>query len=318
MEIFNPHANFDFIGKKNVFIAFSIFLVIGSLISIFKPGLKFGIDFSGGTEVQIQFNKSIDSAEVRKILNDSGFKDSSVQHLGVAGSQEFLIRLEQTSGNLKSLQDDVAKTFTKSQGEGSFNIKKIEMVGPRVGADLKRRGAWALFYSLIGILIYVALRFDYRFAPGGVVALLHDAIIPLGVFAVLGKKFDLTILAAILTIIGYSINDTIVIFDRIRELMKTYPGMDIVAIINNIQYTPIVIFFICSNAYLHFSHHLVSIVLFHILRYTYICEFTRYYFFYFHIIDVLILIDMSPNLMILFLDILHIYLFKTLIRNTIY
>ncbi|HBQ21232.1 MAG: protein-export membrane protein SecF [Deltaproteobacteria bacterium GWA2_38_16] len=232
MEIFNPHANFDFIGKKNVFIAFSIFLVIGSLISIFKPGLKFGIDFSGGTEVQIQFNKSIDSAEVRKILNDSGFKDSSVQHLGVAGSQEFLIRLEQTSGNLKSLQDDVAKTFTKSQGEGSFNIKKIEMVGPRVGADLKRRGAWALFYSLIGILIYVALRFDYRFAPGGVVALLHDAIIPLGVFAVLGKKFDLTILAAILTIIGYSINDTIVIFDRIRELMKTYPGMDIVAIVN--------------------------------------------------------------------------------------
>ena len=127
MEIFNPHANFDFIGKKNVFIAFSIFLVIGSLISIFKPGLKFGIDFSGGTEVQIQFNKSIDSAEVRKILNDSGFKDSSVQHLGVAGSQEFLIRLEQTSGNLKSLQDDVAKTFTKSQGEGSFNIKKIEV-----------------------------------------------------------------------------------------------------------------------------------------------------------------------------------------------
>ena len=232
MEIFNPHANFDFIGKKNVFIAFSIFLVIGSLISIFKPGLKFGIDFSGGTEVQIQFNKSIDSAEVRKILNDSGFKDSSVQHLGVAGSQEFLIRLEQTSGNLKSLQDDVAKTFTKSQGEGSFNIKKIEMVGPRVGADLKRRGAWALFYSLIGILIYVALRFDYRFAPGGVVALLHDAIIPLGVFAVLGKKFDLTILAAILTIIGYSINDTIVIFYRIRELMKTYPGMDIVAIVN--------------------------------------------------------------------------------------
>ena len=232
MEIFNPHANFDFIGKKNVFIAFSIFLVIGSLISIFKPGLKFGIDFSGGTEVQIQFNKSIDSAEVRKILNDSGFKDSSVQHLGVAGSQEFLIRLEQTSGNLKSLQDDVAKTFTKSQGEGSFNIKKIEMVGPRVGADLKRRGAWALFYSLIGILIYVALRFDYRFAPGGVVALLHDAINPLGVFAVLGKKFDLTILAAILTIIGYSINDTIVIFDRIRELMKTYPGMDIVAIVN--------------------------------------------------------------------------------------
>ena len=232
MEFFNPHANYDFIGKKNIFIALSVILVVGSLIAIFKPGLQFGIDFAGGTEVQISFKDKTETSEVRKILTDNGFKDSSVQHLGVEGSGEYLIRLEQSSGSVASLSGQIAGIFSKIKGEGSFEVKKIEMVGPRVCADLKKRGAWALFYALIGILIYVALRFDYRFAPGGVIALIHDSIIPLGVFALLGRKFDLTILAAILTIIGYSINDTIVLFDRIRELMKTHPGMDIVAIVN--------------------------------------------------------------------------------------
>ncbi len=232
MEFFSSHANFDFVGKQKFFISISITLVIFSLIAVFKPGLKFGIDFSGGTEVQIHFNQVITSAEVRKILNDAGFKDSSVQHLGSETTGEYLIRLEQTSGNLKTLSDEVANTFAKVKGQGTFEIKKIEMVGPKVGADLKRRGAWALIYSFLGILIYVALRFDYRFSPGGVIALMHDSIIPLGVFALLGKKFDLTILAAILTIIGYSINDTIVVFDRIRENMKMHPTMNIAAIVN--------------------------------------------------------------------------------------
>ncbi len=202
MEFFNPNSNYDFIGKKNIFIALSIILVVGSLIAIFKPGLKFGIDFAGGTEVQIFFKDKVETSEVRKILTDSGFKDSSVQHLGVEGSGEYLVRLEQSSGSATSLSAQIASAFSKVKGEGSFEIKKIEMVGPRVGADLKKRGAWALFYSLLGILIYVSLRFDYRFAPGGVIALMHDSIIPLGVVALLGRKFDLTILAAILTIIG--------------------------------------------------------------------------------------------------------------------
>ena len=232
MEFFNPNTNYNFIGKKNIFIFISTVAVVGSLIAIFKPGLQFGIDFAGGTEVQVFFKDKVETSEVRKILADGGFKDSSVQHLGTEGSGEYLVRLEQSSGNVTSLSGQIAGMLSKAKGEGSFEIKKIEMVGPRVGADLKKRGAWALFYSLLGILIYVALRFDYRFAPGGVIALMHDSIIPLGVFALLGRKFDLTILAAILTIIGYSINDTIVLFDRIREIMKAHPGMDIVAIIN--------------------------------------------------------------------------------------
>src|SRR3989338_6256413 len=232
MEFFNPNTNYNFIGKKNIFIFISTVAVVGSLIAIFKPGLQFGIDFAGGTEVQVFFKDKVETSEVRKILADGGFKDSSVKHLGTEGSGEYLVRLEQSSGNVTSSSGQIASMFSKTKGEGSFEIKKIEMVGPRVGTDLKKRGAWALFYSLLGIFNYVGFWFDFWFCPGGVIALMHDSIIPLGVFALLGRKFDLTILAAILTIIGYSINDTIVLFDRIREIMKAHPGMDIVAIIN--------------------------------------------------------------------------------------
>lgn len=232
MEFFNPNNNFDFIGRKNLFVSLSVIAVILSLFFLFKPGLKFGIDFAGGTEVQVKFFQKTETAELRKILEESGFKDSSVQLLGNQQDFEYLIRLEQSSENVKSLTEQIAQSLTKAKGEKSFEVKKIEMVGPKVGWDLKKRGMWAFFYSILGILIYVTLRFDYRFAPGGVIALVHDSLIPLGVFALLGKKFDLTILAAILTIIGFSINDTIVLFDRIREVMRNQPTLNIVNIVN--------------------------------------------------------------------------------------
>lgn len=233
MQWIKPDTNFDFVGTRYYFISISVALILLSFVMFFTRGLKMGIDFAGGSEVHIRFHQKMDSSEVRKILSEGGFKEASVQNFGVEGSGEFLIHLEQTSETLKTLSDDITKLFVKTKGEGSFEMQKIEMVGPKVGADLKKRGAWALFYALLGILIYVALRFDYRYSPGGVIALIHDVIITLGAFALLGKKFDLTILAAVLTIIGYSINDTIVIFDRIREVLKAHGGgMDIKTVIN--------------------------------------------------------------------------------------
>lgn len=232
MEFLKKETHFDFMGKRNLFIWISVASIIFSFIVFLTQGLKFGIDFAGGTEIRVKFLKPIDSARIRKLLTDAEYRDSSVQHFGKEESGEYLVRLEGSGGNFQSVTEKLVSLFSTAVGQGNVQVEKVEIVGPRVGGDLKRRGAWALFYALLGILIYVAIRFDYRFSPGGVVALVHDVIISLGVFAFFGKRFDLTILAAVLTIIGYSINDTIVIFDRIRENIKKHQGMDIPAVIN--------------------------------------------------------------------------------------
>ena len=232
MEFLRPNLNFDFIGKKWPFIGLSLAVIAFSFVVFATMGLKLGIDFAGGTEVYIKFKDPISSADVRKLLSDHDLKDASVQNFGKEGSYEYLIRLEKSSDSLSSVSKDIENLFTQIKGKDSFVIEKVEMVGPKVGNDLKKRAAWAMFYALLGILVYVAVRFDYRFSPGGVVALIHDVIVTMGIFAFLGKKFDLTILAAVLTIVGYSINDTIVIFDRIRENIKKFQGMDIVEVTN--------------------------------------------------------------------------------------
>ena len=232
MQFLKKTPNIDFLGNQFILVGISVVMILFSIGVFLTKGLQFGIDFAGGTEFNIRFHKDISSAELRKLLSDQGFKDLTVQHFGSEGKREYLIRLEKTTADLKMVTKDIEGVFEKTLGAQTFEIRKVEMVGPKVGDDLKKRGVWALFYSLLGILIYVALRFDYRYSPGGVVALIHDVIIALGVFAFLGKKFDLTILAAVLTIVGYSINDTIVIFDRIRDNFKKYQGMDAKSVIN--------------------------------------------------------------------------------------
>lgn len=232
MEFFKPGIMVDFMGSKRMWITISLVLCGISLVSLFTPGLKFGTDFAGGTEFQVLFKESIDSAGVRQLMEAGGYKDSSVQNFGREDSGEFLIHIEQSSESLETVTQNMTNYLTTKKGQGNFEIKKVDMVGPKVGADLKKRGVWAVIYALLGIFVYVALRFDYRFSPGGIIALMHDILITLGAFALLGKKFDLTILAGILTIAGYSINDTIVVFDRIREQMKLHQGMDIIHMIN--------------------------------------------------------------------------------------
>jgi len=232
MQFLKRETHFDFIGKQNLFILISLAFIAASIAVFAVQGLKFGIDFAGGTELYLQFKDPITSAEIRKLLTQKGFKDTMVQHFGEEAAHEYLIRLERSTGSLKLVTEDIENVFVQARGKDAFTVRKIEMVGPKVGGDLKKRGAWAFFYSLLGILIYVAIRFDYRFSPGGVIALIHDVIITLGLFAFFGKKFDLNTLAAILTLVGYSINDTIVIFDRIRENLKKYEGMDVAQLIN--------------------------------------------------------------------------------------
>src|SRR3989344_84895 len=232
MQFLKKTPNIDFLGNQFILVGISVVMILFSIGVFLTKGLQFGIDFAGGTEFNIRFQKEISSGDLRKLLAQKGFKYSTFQHLGNEGKQEYLIRLENSTGDVKSVSTNIETLLGEHLGVGTFEIRKVEMVGPKVGDDLKKRGLWALFYSLLGILIYVALRFDYRYSPGGVIALIHDVTIALGVFAFLGRKFDLTILAAVLTIVGYSINDTIVIFDRIRDNFKKYQGMDAKTVIN--------------------------------------------------------------------------------------
>ncbi len=205
----------DFLGKRHLATIFSGLLLIASIVSLAAQGLKLGIDFTGGTLVEIGYQQAVDLSKMRATLNEAGFEDSVVQHFGT--SQEILIRLKPKEGvsdaELSTAVTRAADKAMAAQGD----IRRVEFVGPQVGDELTEDGGLALLYSMFGILIYVAWRFEYKFALGSVAALAHDVIITLGFFSILQMEFDLTVLAAILAVIGYSLNDTIVVYDRIRE-----------------------------------------------------------------------------------------------------
>ena len=260
----------DFVGKNTLFGIISVVLVLLSGFSIFYNGLNYGIDFAGGVEMQVRFNEEVQPQDIRNLLSKLEIESSQVQQLG--SGTEYLIRFEDrrtdganlaeetktevtttsgvstdkltgeetTSGEVTGDEEDVEVSGTVaelraailSEFSGPPEILRVDQVGPRIGSQLKRNGMLAIFYSLILILIYVGLRFDYNFAPGAAICLFHDSIITLGVFSFLGKEINVQILAAVLTIIGYSLNDTIVIFDRIRENISLYKNNKLPWIIN--------------------------------------------------------------------------------------
>jgi preprotein translocase subunit SecF len=185
-------------------------LLVISLASIGFQGLKFGIDFTGGTLIELGYEKTADLESIRSKLASADFKGANVQYFG--SDTEVLIQLEPQATSSAKLSSSIIRML----GEG-IDVRRVEFVGPKVGEELTNDGGLAMLYALIGILIYVAFRFEYRFALGSIAALIHDVIITLGVFSLLQIEFDLTVLAAILAVIGYSLNDTIVVFDRIRE-----------------------------------------------------------------------------------------------------
>lgn len=208
-------TNINFIGNRNIALIFSGLLSIISIISLSVQGLKMGIDFTGGTLIEVGYQKPVDLTVLRTTLDESGFADATVQNFGTA--KDVLIRLKLQEGvSSADLSTKVLDAINKHTAEPA-SLRRVEFVGPQVGDDLAQDGFLALLYSTIGILIYVAWRFEWKFSLGAVIATLHDVIVTLGVFSLMGMEFDLTVLAAVLALIGYSLNDTIVVYDRIRE-----------------------------------------------------------------------------------------------------
>ena len=217
MQILKDKLSIDFMGKRKIALILSSVLLVLAVGSLLTRGLNFGIDFTGGTLIEVGYKGPADLGEIRKILEENGHPQAQAQHFGT--SRDVLIRIppSEEKTNAKVSDDILAALSTRSD---DVQMRRVEFVGPQVGEELTEQGGLAIIYALIGILIYIMLRFHARFAPGAVAALVHDVLIVIGVFSILQVEFDLTVLAALLAVIGYSLNDTIVVFDRIRETFR--------------------------------------------------------------------------------------------------
>ncbi|OQX86572.1 protein translocase subunit SecF [candidate division KSB1 bacterium 4484_87] len=227
---FIKETHIDFIGKRKIAIAISSALILIGIISlIVRGGPKYGIDFTGGTSLQVQFQKPVNIGEVRKILSNIGAGNAEIKEFGV--ENEILIRIQQQE-NMEDISDKVITTIKENMPDNPLDLRMKETVGPRIGSELRRAAIWAILISLALILVYISWRFEFTFAVGAVVALFHDVMITLGIFSLLDLEISLAVVAAFLTIIGYSLNDTIVVFDRIRENLKVLRREKIVDIFN--------------------------------------------------------------------------------------
>lgn len=228
-QILKLDKSLDFMKHRFVALIFSTLLIVGSLASLAVNQLNWGLDFTGGTVIQVSYPAGAKLEQIRADLSEASFPDAVVQNFG--SSQDVLIRIAPRDDIASELIGDTVVAALKAKDD-SVNMQRIEFVGPNVGEELTEQGGLAMLTALICILIYVAMRFEYRFALGSVAALLHDVIITLGLFSVLQLEFDLTVLAALLAVIGYSLNDTIVVSDRIRENFRKVRKGTPVEIIN--------------------------------------------------------------------------------------
>ena len=207
--------DFDFMGLRKPAMALSAALILISVICLATLKLNLGIDFTGGSVIEVGYQQAVELQPIRNLLESNGFGDAIVQHFGSAS--EVLIRLIPRPGQDKAELSSQIINLLNQAGTGSIDVRRVDFVGPQVGKELTEDGGLAVLYALIAILIYVSVRFEYRFSLGAVAALIHDVTITLGIFSLLQLNFDLSVLAAVLAVIGYSLNDTIVVFDRIRE-----------------------------------------------------------------------------------------------------
>jgi len=215
MRIFKSKTVIRFMAKRKLAMMLSGAAILVSIASIIVQGLNLGIDFTGGTLVEVGYEQPVELSKVRTALAEGGFADATVQHFGT--SKDVLVRLAPQKDMKSAELSDKAFQALSSAADGKVELRRVEFVGPQVGDELTEDGGLAMLYALLGILIYVALRFEYRFALGSVIALVHDVIITIGFFSLFHIEFDLSVLAAVLAVIGYSLNDTIVVYDRIRE-----------------------------------------------------------------------------------------------------
>ena len=279
MQFIKPEINIDFIGKRKIAFVGSMILIAISIISlVIKSGPKYGVDFAGGTVVQVKFSKEIEPGDIKKALKSLGLGITSVQGFGDKKEHEFLIRAAEATEALESLAAAIKQDLETAYPKNKVEVRRVEMVGPKVGKDLREKALLAMFSALLFIVVYISGRFELkwmvsiimasclfvtlfifakfhlsipilimiavlitlalsfylklRFAMGAIVALIHDVLITVGVFSLTNREFTLPIIAALLTIIGYSLNDTIIVFDRIRENSRKYHRQPYEQVIN--------------------------------------------------------------------------------------
>ena len=218
MQFLQGKSTIEFMSRRKHALAVSLLLIIISIASLTTRGLSLGVDFTGGFLIEVGYENSVDIKPVREALANNGFSDAQVQHFGTA--KEILVRIAPSDEvNKADLSNKVLEVLSTSYG-GKVDMRRVEFVGPQVGEELRDDGGIALLVALGCILVYVSLRFQFKSAVGAIIALTHDVIITVGIFSLFQIEFDLSVLAAILAVIGYSLNDTVVVLDRIRETFR--------------------------------------------------------------------------------------------------
>jgi len=237
MQFFKSDLNIDVMGvKKWAILGSTIIIMIGIVSLIAKGGPKYGVDFSGGTMVQIKFlneQENVDVERIRESLKKLNLAEALIQQYGPAHNNEVLIRMSQSSSELKSISDEVKAALIEEFGAENFEVRRVEMVGPKVGKDLREKGLWAIIFATILVLIYTGWRFEFKYGLGAIAALAHDVMITIGAFSLTNREITLPVIAALLTIIGYSLNDTIVVFDRVRDNLRLMKGEKFEGILNS-------------------------------------------------------------------------------------
>jgi preprotein translocase SecF subunit len=227
---FIKDTNINFIGYRKIAITISVALIVIGIVSlIIHGGPKYGIDFTGGTSLQLKFEKPINIGQIRTILSGIGLGNSEIKQFAIGN--EVLIRLQQQD-NIDAVTNQALQELKTKLPDNKFDLRFKETVGPRIGSELRRDAIKAILISLVLILIYISWRFEFKFAVGAVAALFHDVLITLGIFSLLNYEISLAVVAAFLTLVGYSLNDTIVVFDRIRENLKVMRREEYVTIFN--------------------------------------------------------------------------------------
>lgn len=232
LEIIKSNTKINFVKKFNYTAILSMIVVAVSLFFTITK-MNYGVDFRGGAEVQVKFSNSISLDELRRSLKTGGFDGITVQTLGEDSDHEYLIKVLGTEENLNEITEQINKSLKTTFAADGVDVRKVDIVGPKAGAQLRISGFQAMLWALIAIMIYIGLRFDFKYSPGAIIALFHDVIIILGVFSLTGTEFTLQTVAALLAVIGYSVNDTVIVYDRVREHEEKYAGVALSEHINN-------------------------------------------------------------------------------------
>lgn len=231
-EIIKANTNFNFTNKFALTSILSVIVVVASLTGVFTK-MKYGVDFRGGAEIQVKFTEHVPLNDLRKDMSKAGFKGLTAQSIGEESANEYLLKVAASEEKLNQVTQKATESLNSLYASKGIEIRKVDIVGPKAGAQLRISGFQAMLWALIAIMIYIGLRFDFKYSPGAIVALFHDVSIILGVFAFTGTEFTLQTVAALLAVIGYSVNDTVIVYDRVREHEARFIGRPLSEHINN-------------------------------------------------------------------------------------